>query len=52
MEAEEGVEGAEDATPDGWTNEEREKIRREAEEAVMQRWGLMAAEQAAEKEAK
>ena len=44
--------GEEDATPDGWTNEEREKMRREAEEAIMGRWGLLAAEQAAEKEAK
>jgi len=47
-----GGEDEEDATPDGWTKEEREKIRREAEEAVMRRWGLMAAEQAAEKEPK
>ena len=36
---------------DGWTKEEREKLRGEAEEAVMRRWCLMAAEQAAEKEA-
>jgi len=45
-----GDESEEDATPDGWTNEEREKIRREADEAVMHRWGLMVAEQAAENE--
>ena len=47
-----GVE-EEDATPDGWTKEEREKIRREAEEAMMKRWGLLAIdEDAGEKEAK
>jgi hypothetical protein len=37
---------------DGLTAEEREKLRRAAEEAVLRRWGVMAAEQAADKEAK
>jgi hypothetical protein len=41
-----------DGTPDGFSKEEREKIRRKAEEAVARRWGLLAAEQAAEKEEK
>ncbi|KAJ9608921.1 hypothetical protein H2200_006692 [Cladophialophora chaetospira] len=51
-EKKEGDEDEEDATPDGWTKEEREKMRREAEEAVMRRWGLLAAEEAEKKEAK
>ena len=53
MEEEKAVEGEEDDDDDadGWTKEERAEIRRKAVEAVA-RWGLMAAEQAAEKEAK
>jgi hypothetical protein len=35
----------EDATPDGFTTEERNKMRNEAEEAVIRRWGLMKQEQ-------
>ncbi|KIW35409.1 uncharacterized protein PV07_02107 [Cladophialophora immunda] len=46
------VDDDDDATPDGYTKEERDRVRREAEEAVMRRWGLMRAEQAAEGEAK
>ncbi|KIW77910.1 hypothetical protein Z517_07743 [Fonsecaea pedrosoi CBS 271.37] len=45
------VDTDDDDTPDGYTKEERDRIRWEAEEAVMRRWGLMKAEQAAEEEA-
>ncbi|EXJ70531.1 uncharacterized protein A1O5_06601 [Cladophialophora psammophila CBS 110553] len=41
-----------DDTPDGFTKEERDRVRREAEEAVMRRWGLMKAEQVAKEEVK
>ncbi|KIX96964.1 uncharacterized protein Z520_07078 [Fonsecaea multimorphosa CBS 102226] len=55
-EEEEGAVGGvvvddDDDTPDGYTREERARIRREAEEAVMRRWGLLRAEQAGEEEA-
>ncbi|EXJ64534.1 hypothetical protein A1O7_00870 [Cladophialophora yegresii CBS 114405] len=50
-----GIEEEEDAVSDpldGLTAEERGKLRHAAMEAVMRRWSLMAAEQAAETEAK
>ncbi|KEF58203.1 uncharacterized protein A1O9_06129, partial [Exophiala aquamarina CBS 119918] len=40
--------GGED--PDGYTREQRKKVRREAERAVALRWGLMKAEQSEERE--
>jgi hypothetical protein len=51
-ELEEAAEVEEEDLSDGLTNEQREEVRREAEEAVARRWEAMAAEQAAEEEAK